>query len=354
MRMDSTSQTGRADVRTGPPTFVSLVYEAEYPLLLLQARSMSRFLPEHLVAELLVIDNSARAMPASVREKLLSSYGALAPRVRILRPTEISTVPAATGWRSQQVLKLAVAELVRTDRYVVLDAKNHLVAPAEASYFFASDGRPRLRAYSFASHPLRRDLERVLDYLGLDPAAHVEHFPATVTPFPFDTALVRAMMSDIERRAGRSFAREFVRADLTEFFLYTGWILSSGTPIGTVYELHEDPNPTVWPRGAHTAGVRAAVDAAASGRSPFFTVHRRAFPLLDAAARGQLADFWSDRGLFDSADDAAVFLRRYGRQVARSSRAQRVRELPLKVLSLPRKVRERLLRRRTASPARQG
>lgn len=329
---------------TAPLTFVSVVFEAEYPLLTLQARSFSRFLPESLVAGLLVIDNSARGMPDGVRRELLASYGALASRVRILRPEDIDAVPASMGWRSQQVLKLAIADQVPTARYVVLDAKNHLVAPLGEDYLIAPDGRARLRAYSFEAHPLRRDLEQVLRYVGLDPAAHIGRFTATVTPFIFETDRVRAMIADVEHTSGRNFAHEFVREGLTEFFLYAAWIIAQGEDMAQVYDLHEDGSPTVWPRGASPEGVARTLGEAAEGRSPFLTVHRRAFPLFDDASRRLLARFWAERALFPSEEDANGFLVSYARHVDRAARTQRLRELPKKALSIPRKTRNRLRR----------
>lgn len=320
---------------------MSVVFEAEYRLLQLQARSMALFLPEDLAREIVVIDNSARGMPDSVRAELMAAYGHLAPRVQILRPRDISRVPSTIGWRSQQVLKLCVAEMLTSDRYVVLDAKNHFVRTLEPDFFEAADGRLRAIFYSYEKHPLRGELEHVLGYLGLDPATHVEHFTATVTPFALDTGIVMSMIQGIEQRSGKDFAREFVANDLLEFFLYAGWIIANGKSLEDVYDSDHVYCPIVWPHAANLAGVQDAVRTANERRTPLFTVHRRALARLDRDSATAVAEFWTESGLFPSVDDAERFIRGFQRAYDKEMRMQRIRDTPHK---LKRKLKNRFPR----------
>ncbi|HEY8590570.1 MAG TPA: DUF6492 family protein [Naasia sp.] len=323
-------------------TFVTVVYEAEFPLLRLQARSMARFLSMEQVRDILVLDNSAKGMPQSERAALMDEYGRLAPRVTVLRPDEVCRTPRGVGWSVQQVLKLAVAARVRTAAYLVLDAKNHFVAPLPTDFFSTADGRLRIPAYSFERHPLRRDLERVLAYLGLDPAPHVARFTATVTPFVLDTGRVRALIADVEARSGRSFAAEFLAHDLTEFFLYSGWIVARGDRLDDVFDLSLPQLPVVWPRAATGEGVRAAVELAEQRKSPLFAVHRRALATLTDEGIGALSVYWTSSGLFGSPEEATAFIADFRRASEVETRAQARRDLPAKLLSAPRKLRRRL------------
>jgi hypothetical protein len=334
--------------------FVSVVFEAEFGLLLVQARSMARYVPPAAAPEIVVIDNSRRGMPEPLRAELLDAYGPLRPAVSVLRPADIDRIPGATGWRSQQALKLLVARRLRTARYVVLDAKNHFVAPLTPDVFEAPDGRMRARFYSYEEHPLRRDLEHVLDYLGLDPDVHVPHFTATVTPFVLEVADVVALMADVEARSGRRFAREFIGRDLTEFFLVAGWLVSRGRDLEKVYEPGLDAGPTVWPRGATPDGVATATAEAAERGTPMFAVHRLALLRLDDEAARRLAEFWAGRGLFPSAETARAFLAGARAALEGELRRQRRRDLPHKVLAAPRALRRKSapLRRRLLAGAR--
>jgi hypothetical protein len=324
-----------------PLTFVTPVFEAELALLHLQARSFAVHVPSDLAHEVVVLDNTRRGLRSP--QSLLDAYGPWAPRVRILRPDDVCELPTTSGWRSQQVLKLAVAGLVETPRYVTLDAKNHLVAPPPTSFFEAPDGRIRVRGYSYREHPLRGALERVLTYLGLDPAEHVDRFAATVTPFTLDTAAVRAVVADVEARSGRPFAREFVAQELTEFFLYAGWLVRRDGTLDGLYELTDDVNPVVWPRSATPDGVRAVVASAAD--LPVFGVHRDAVPLLDDEARGVLGAFWAERGLVADPAAGVALLVRLAQDHDRQRRRQQVRDLPPRALTLARRTRRKVVAR---------
>src|SRR4051812_31598551 len=91
---------------------VTVVFEAEYDLLALQARSLDAFLDEGTVERIIVIDNSRSGMSTSRRHSLLRAYGRHARLVDIVRNTEVAVVPPTIGWKSQQVLKLRIAETV--------------------------------------------------------------------------------------------------------------------------------------------------------------------------------------------------------------------------------------------------
>ncbi len=307
-------------------TYVTPVFEAEVPLLLLQARSLARHVPPG--DDVVVLDNTRRGLRD--QPALLAAYGAHAPHVEILRPRDVCAMPPAPGWSSQQVLKLAVAARVLTPHYVALDAKNHFVAAPAARYFVGDDGRARVRATAYTTHNLRPKLELVCAYLGLDPAPLVPRFSATVTPFTLDRDTVLAMTADVEARAGRPFAREFIARGLTEFFLYSGWVLRRDGSLDAVMDLVDQPNPMVWPGRATAAGVRAAIDEAAG--APVFGVHRRAIPRLDDDAVALLAQFWAARGLVDDEAAGVALLRGLQARHRRDAALQRVRDLPGKAV----------------------
>lgn len=337
------SDGGRETLPSGRTlAFVTVVYEAEYELLVLQARSMAKYLPLDLVDEIIVIDNSSRGIPGALREQLLVGYGDLASLVRFVRSGSEARVAGAIGWWSQQVLKLTVVDQIHTDKYVALDAKNQFVATARLSNFVSGDGRSRVNTHSYESHRLRPDLENVLAYLGVDPAPHVANFTMTTTPFVFDAAMVRELVSGVQARSGRSIGHEMVSKGLTEFFLYTGWIIASGRSLSDVYEVENQNWPTVWPHSARSDGVRRAIDAAGPDSGPIFSVHRRALGVLDADSAGLLAEFWTSRGLFATLGDAAAFIAQFQESYESEAARQRRRDLPNKLIRAPRSLGRRL------------
>lgn len=317
--------------------FVTIVFDAELELLRLQARSMALYAPADLVQEIVVIDNSARPLAAASVERLLADYGPLRPRVRVLRAAEVTTVPLTKGWRSQQVQKLAIADLLAAPRYVVLDAKTHLIFPLCRDFLEGADGRPTVNVYSYVDHPLRDVLCDVLRYLDVDPAPHIAQFTATVTPFVFDTALMREMMRWIEARSGRRFADEFVLRELTEFFLYSGWLLATGRKLEDVYRFHQRFCQIIWGHLYAVEDCVGAIDAARAAREPFFSVHRKAIAEFGDAQIALVAGFWHERGLFATARDADTFLRGFRDGFVRHRRFDRVRAVPAQVATVLRR-----------------
>src|SRR6185437_12861425 len=134
-------------------TFVTVVFEDELDLMLLQARSIQIHGTRDVIEKILVIDNSRRGLPSTWQTRLFQEYGQFADRVQIIRSHDLASIPRAKGWITQQILKLAVSTRILTDRYVLLDCKNHLVHPLTRAYLEAEDGRPRTHLHSYSSHP---------------------------------------------------------------------------------------------------------------------------------------------------------------------------------------------------------
>ena len=248
-----------------PLTVVTVCFEAELQMVELQARSLGLFLDPELVTSVLVLDNSRSGLTPASADRLRAAYGPLADRVRVVRARDVAPMPAAAGWRTQQILKLEVARRVDSSRYVTLDAKNHLIATARPEFFEAADGRALVPSYSYATHPLQPSLRHVLTYLGLDPEPYIDRFPATVTPYLLETDAVRALLEGLT--TARTFADEFVRNDLTEYFLYAGWLLKDGS-LEDRYDLSGAASPVLWPGGASADGVARTLAVAREGRSP--------------------------------------------------------------------------------------
>ena len=334
---------GLIDMTTNKLTFVTVVYEEEYLLLQLQARSMRLYLSPHMVEEIVIIDNSRQVMPQIFKDALFADYGLLAPLVRILVPQDICVVPRTHGWYSQQILKLAVAEHLKCDRYVALDAKNHFIASPAIDFFQSSDGRAQVNVYSFETHSLRQSLENVLKYLGIDPAAWVTQFTATVTPFVLDRAIVQSMIAEIELTSGRAFAEEFLENKLTEFFLYSGYILRSGLRLEDVYNFHQIFCPVIWEYLADINGCQTQISLAEERGTPIFSVHRKALALLHDDSMQALASFWTERRLFDSIPEAYRYILKSRRTIARAARVKRLRGIPHELAALPYRLKRKLL-----------
>ncbi len=303
---------------------VTVVFEADIPLLELQARSMARHVPDGVFDEVLVLDNTRAGLSPRARRRIRAELGAHADRLAFVSRAAFHLEPTASGWRSQQSLKLLAARVLTADHYVVLDAKNHFIRATTAVDFLDPETRlPHGGIHSFERHPLRAHLEHVASRLGLDPERAVERFTATVPPVVLDRRVVTEIVADIGGDDPARFVREFERAGFTEFFLYSAWQISRGAKPDDLVTGRSLVSPTVW-AGATTPGeVRSVLEQADRSHTTTLAVHRRALARLAPESVRDLANFWVDHGLFPSMADARRFIQRFRIVYVRSMSARR-------------------------------
>ena len=315
--------------------FVTVVYELEQPLLALQARSMAQYLPREVAGRLVIIDNSCPRMRRSAISRLLANYGPLAPSVEVVTPKQLGISCDTWGDRGQQLLKLMVASHLRRERYVVLDAKNHLIAPLDLSWLYARDGRPRTRVHSYIGHPREHGLRLVLAHFGLDNSL-VDGFPASTTPFTLRTSVVRALMRHLEEQTQNDFATAFMATDMTEFPLYVGWLLSKCGRLESHFAVDDVVVPTIWPHLADRDRTREMI-ALAGATTPFFSAHRQALVTMDPGGVDAIARFWAGRGLVVDDEAGRALIASFRHQYARATLRRRLHRAPFKFLELIRR-----------------
>lgn len=294
--------------------FVSVVFEPEIPLQVLQARSFARHLDPAALSTIVVVDNTVAGMSRSAARRLREAYGHLQSHVDIVRMKALADMPGRHGWVRQQVAKLLASARFSTPYYVALDAKNHLIRRTGLADFLTADGLARSGRHSYREHPLRDRLAGTLAYLDASPALierSLDRFATTTTPFVFSTSLVTEILSSWPRQS--AFAEEFQREGLLEFFLYSGWIEVRGGGYESIYRDEPIQCPTIWPKRADSSGARATIATAENIDAPFFAVHRRSLARADSVTRAELAEFWVRRGLFASVHDAEAFTRGFQR-----------------------------------------
>jgi hypothetical protein len=311
----------------GSLSAVTVVFEAEVPLLELQARSIARHVQDGVFDEYLVIDNTRRGLSSRARRRIRGELGRHGHRLSFISPSAFGAAPTRSGWRAQQSLKLMAARLITTDHYVVLDAKNHFIEPTTTADFFDPvTGLPHGGIHSFERHPLRPHLEHVATALGLDPTAAVARFTATAPPVVLSRHVVNDVVVDVGGGNPARFPREFERAGFTEFFLYSAWQIARGAAPEDLVSGRSLVSPTVWAGAAAPRDVRAVLEQADRSHTTSLAVHRRALARLRPESVRDLAAFWTRHGLFRSSADAKRFIRRFRVVYLRSMVARRIRE----------------------------
>ena len=211
------------------------------------------------------------------------------------------------GWWTQQLLKIRVSEIIRSERYVLLDSKNHLISPLRRDFLETMSGQARINGHSFIDDPMRNYLECTLRYLGIDPGPHLEWFTRTTTPFTMLTRQARELAGYLDGREGNRIVDVFQEKKLTEFFLYSGFLVSKGL-LTNEYELNQPHCQQIWGETADQTGCAAAVEKAERSDCPFLAVHSKAIARMDRKSRATIAKFWHSRGLFRSVRDGMRFL----------------------------------------------
>jgi hypothetical protein len=306
---------------------VTVVFEAEVPLLELQARSIARHLHDGVFDEYLVIDNTRRGLSPRARRRIRAELGSHGARLDFISRSAFGTAPTTSGWRSQQSLKLMAARRLTADHYVVLDAKNHFIEPTtRADFLDSASGLPHGGIHSFERHPLRPQLEHVAAALGIDPASVIERFTATAPPVVLDRRVVNEIVDDVGGGTPDLFPAEFERAGFTEFFLYSAWQIARGATLDDLVSGRSLVSPTVWVGASSPEDVRAVLEHADRSHTTTLAVHRRALARLNSESVQELAGFWTRHGLFRSSAEARRFIRRFRIVYVRSMVARRVRE----------------------------
>ena len=301
-------------------TFVTVVHKPDYPLLRLQARSLARYLSPDATDEIYVVANQGLNEGAKWQLALLHDYGPLADKIRFFDASQIAKIPGTVhGWESQQILKLMIARVVSSDRYIVLDAKNHLVFPLSPKFYENGD-RIRSIGLSYEGNGMQRHLQCSLRYFGVDEEDVAQPFLPTTTPFVFPTRVVNELIATVAQREGKDFPLAFEGLNrgpnhmTTEFLLFCAFLCSLPGGIGQFYDTSGRDCPAIWPSMAAEGQVvvEQVTARVEDEHLPFFGVHRRAFPLLDDRSKQAIVTLWVRRHLFGSVERALRFIDSWG------------------------------------------
>lgn len=310
--------------------FATVVFQGEIPLLRLQARSIARFLDPRGVGRIFVIvnDRAQEACVESVRA-LLPDYGALAPRVEIVTPEQLSALRPARfgprgllgriraaftenrwrypfgvkggwrgnrGWAVQQAFKLAIARRATGAHLVILDAKNHFIRPVFRATFVAPDGRARTRL-AVPSPKHRRWKALSSRRLGLEPRGLDDPALPTLTPFVVPREGLLASLEALEAQVGpveSFFARK--RTEESEFAVINAVLSSRPGGLAAAFAPGLPPAANLRPR-LNDAKTEATLAAVERGEADMLSVHKRRLGRLSPPQRARLEAIWSKAGL---------------------------------------------------------
>lgn len=277
-------------------------------LTVLQILSVDRLFDLGDVSEYLIVLNGGDngALRAELENCLHGVVSAeLRTRLRVLDRAHIPRGGDGAGWHGQQALKLALADVVRTDTYLMLDGKNHFVRRSGIADFYR-DGRPTT-VWTATSEYWSKYVRASLEALGVHSEEQAARMMPTTTPYLMLTGEVRSLTDRLEGAARVPLKQAMGRTVWgTEFFLYYAHLVAEGKT-----DLYVDAPSTVatlftsWPQDPAT--VLDVIDRAARGAVPMFGLHRKRLPQLDDEQRRAIDRLWHQE-LLKPWEGAAWFL----------------------------------------------
>ena len=211
--------------------FVTIVFNNEIEINLLKLQAMSiKYVDENLINNLYIIyndigvfdiDDVVKYYPENIRKRVIVLYN-----------IEVHDYfkNKKSSWHNQQLLKLLITNKVKSNYYLVLDAKNHFIRNVNYNDYFDAENKPRL----FTHHPgsMIEYYYRCLQYYKVeDPYdfknTHKLNKLLTTTPFLMCKSDVLEMICYIEDTEKEEFCLFFSKntCNFTEFYLYTTYLI---------------------------------------------------------------------------------------------------------------------------------
>lgn len=289
-------------------SLATVSFEGDLRLTVLQALSIDRLFDMDGLAEYVVVANGAdnEAWEAEFRRHLDGKVSKeFDSKLKIITPSQIPRGGNGSGWYGQQVIKLALADVVKTDTYLMLDGKNHFVRPSRITDFFK--GELPLTVLSPTPARWEKYLHASLKAMDALTDERAKQMMPTTTPYLMRADDASKTADRLEAKYGMPFdkaIRETMGA--TEFFLYYAHLVSSYDHIPYI----SGPSPTrtlytSWPQDSFVA--LEMIREAGESNVPMFGLHRNRLPQLSPVQREAIKELWR-RHLLKSWEDADWFL----------------------------------------------
>lgn len=187
-------------------------------------RTYAQFLDLAGVAEFVVIVPKAEL--DRTRTRLTAAYPQWPWRVVAEDALVLRTVPQ--GWAKQQTAKIAVAGIVKTPHYLIVDDDTYLTKPTKVADLFDAEGRALMTKckidfpffYLWSARAIDVDFDEVQD----------APFHMGITPQIFVTDVVKELIGVLEQRYGdhMKWQEHLAKHKFTEYCMYWSYLIKKG------------------------------------------------------------------------------------------------------------------------------
>jgi uncharacterized ubiquitin-like protein YukD len=280
-------------------TIVTVIFDVEYPLLLLQARSIVLYADKDDIEEVIFvqncdINNQKNTVFLEDSINILQVNGFI---VKVLHRDKFLTNTGTIGWKLQQSLKLMVSSMVHTPYYLLLDTKNHFIRKVNRSRLFI--GNKAISNKTIKSGLMFEWLKKSMAALNLDVDENEKSMP-TITPYLVNTKIAIELMEYVGEPIDKFLLKN---NEVTEFFLYFAY-LKKVNIVDKFYSFVNGFCATFFTKYPSTEEEINRVKNLIENKNVFcIGVHRNRFLSCPEHFKSYLFNLWEKSGLIYGEDD---------------------------------------------------
>jgi|LUMW01.1.fsa_nt_gb hypothetical protein len=305
-------------------SIVTVAYKAELEMLKLQLRSMSKFLNINSIDNILIVWNE-NISTIDVRNKYLDEFKkaldffekkshllTLISAVDVVDPN----ILALPGWKTQQIIKIKVSDILKSGSYCVLDAKNIILRNVDVNTFITSENLMQTIQVDYTGHgEFRKYYEnglRLFKNIMYDP--DIKFALPTVTPVVLSKKHCQEMNSYLIKHYGKSFEYYILESkedESTEFLLYAAYIKANKLT-NISYKFSDSLKCITF--FSVSPNTKEKFDAylkelLSNEKVNFMGIHLKRYAKLSDGDRLAISQFWVKVGLFTKQEQALEYFK---------------------------------------------
>jgi hypothetical protein len=284
--------------------FVTILFnnDVEKDLLKIHAYSL-KYIDIHIINKIYVLFNDniehKKTFKKLFEEDIINYYPCnLRDKINLLFLDDVGLDFKQSNWFTQQIVKIVVSKIIKSEYYVVIDTKNHFIENITIDYFFRNN-KPYLY---FNPNPdkLLEYYSNCLNYFNVKSRFNHRNNSfrvQTTTPFLFITSECLNLINHIEDKEKMTFDTFFITKSLfTEFFLYYAFLIYSKKDDLYDYEYNKmHPIIIIGNNNEYYNKWEYKQDVINKNKIYVFSLHRLCFFILDNQYKEKLIEFYKEK-----------------------------------------------------------
>jgi hypothetical protein len=271
-------------------SLITVVFQEELSVLKMQAQSIDKFLDPELIDNIIVVINDE----GSIFNVDPAWWGSLHNKVMVISRNIFATKYGPNGWHNQQLLKLLTAATCYNSWSLILDAKTIFIRHLDIKQQFDTQDKARVGTCMSIQPVFAESQNLVGDLFNID---LVEQLSPAGVPFFFHNITVRQLILQIEKTKN-SFCDWFLsHPKLTEFLLYSGFVLHQYKSYDVLYNTKTCNIRAVNIGHSEVAQVKAKFYDMGESHTATVSIHRHAWQQMTVEQQQYYRDFLTQKGI---------------------------------------------------------